>query len=363
MSLINTLLHKATLTLSPIAGTFELTARCNLSCRMCYIHNAACDGSLQESELTATQWIELADQAAASGTLILLLTGGEPMLRPDFPQIYRACAERGFLITVNTNGTLLTPELLALFREHPPLRLNVSLYGMSERVYADLCGNGAMFARVTEHLRALHEAGIPLQINFTATRLNQAELPAVKAFADSLGATLHYTAYSFPHVRTATPSADDLPRFSAEEAAEATAQYARLTQPESRLAAYGTELPPRNDDCGESFDGVRCRAGRASYWITYDGDMLPCGMLPTIRHSAVRLGLADAWSKTGEAFSRVKMPSGCVACPDYERCEVCPAICHAENGRFDAVPEYICQKNRLYRLALRQEAEPKEAAT
>lgn len=313
---------------------------------MCYIHNADCDGALRRKELTADEWLGIADQAAAAGTLLLLLTGGEPMLRPDFAEIYRACAERAFLLTVNTNGTLLTPALLDLFREHPPLRLNVSLYGMSAAVYASLCGDGAMFARVTENLRALHEAGIPLQINFTATRENRKELPAVKAFADELGAELHYTAYSFPQVRTVSARSEAFPRFSPEEAAAATAEYALLTQPHERLAAYADALPPRNDDCGDG--SVRCRAGRGSYWITYDGQMLPCGMLPTVTCSVPDLGFSAAWERTVKSFASVKMPEHCVRCPDYERCEVCPAICFAENGDFAAVPEYICRKNRQY---------------
>ncbi|MGM9554160.1 MAG: radical SAM protein [Faecousia sp.] len=357
MSFIDALLYKAAQERSPIAGTFELTARCSLSCKMCYIHDAACEKAMEAQELSTQEWIDIADQAMAAGTLVLLLTGGEPMLRRDFPEIYRACAERGFLLTVNTNGTLFTPEIFDLFCEHPPLRVNVSLYAMRAEIYESLCGSGAAFARVLRHLRTLSRRGISIQINFTATPYNQQELAAVHAFAEEIGAAVHYTAYTFPPTRTLQTCSEPFRRFTPEQAAEATVEYLRITHSPEDFAAYCRknliQPPPRSDDCGEFSDGARCRAGRGSYWITYDGKMLPCGMLPGIAFSVPALGLLPAWKKTVEAFAAVKMPAGCVSCPDYARCEVCPAICFAENGGFSAVPEYICCKNRHYFEELR----------
>ena len=68
----------------PLSGTFELTARCNLDCRMCYIHRRANDAAALRGEWSAGQWLELASRCRDAGTLLLLLTGGEPLLRPDF---------------------------------------------------------------------------------------------------------------------------------------------------------------------------------------------------------------------------------------------------------------------------------------
>lgn len=357
MTLIDSLIRQATQLHSPISGTFELTARCNLSCKMCYIHNAAQDAALQKQELSTQQWIALAEQAKNAGTLILLLTGGEPMLRPDFPEIYRACFERGFLLTVNTNGTLLRDELFDLFTQCPPLRLNVSLYAMHREVYGELCGDPSAFDRVTKNLKRLRALGIAVQINFTATPYNQKELPEVQRFAEEIGAKVHYTAYNFPPTRTALPCAEPCHRFTPEEAAEATISYLRVSRSKEEFSAYckvaAEAPPPRIDDCGEISDGVRCRAGKASYWITYEGKMLPCGMLAPISVPVLDLGMEEAWRLLVAKFAEVKMPSGCIACADYEHCEVCPAICYCETGDTSAVPEYICQKNRHYREILR----------
>ena len=90
----------------PVNVTLELTSRCNFNCRMCYVHDADC-GRNRPYELTAAQWIGVAERARDAGTLFLLLTGGEPMLREDFDEIYEAVAGMGFILSVNTMGFCL----------------------------------------------------------------------------------------------------------------------------------------------------------------------------------------------------------------------------------------------------------------
>ena len=87
----------------PVSGTFELTQRCNFGCEMCYVH----DCKQKTDPLSAEDWLSLAQQAKDAGTVFLLLTGGEPLLRDDFEYIYRSLAKMGFLISINTNGSLL----------------------------------------------------------------------------------------------------------------------------------------------------------------------------------------------------------------------------------------------------------------
>ncbi len=129
----------------PLSGTFELTARCNLKCKMCYVR---LDKSKIESlgrELTAKEWISLGEDAARAGTLKLLLTGGEPLLRPDFPEIYTALNQMGFIISLYTNSTLMTPELYNLFQKLPPTLTSITLYGACPETYEKICGSAEGF--------------------------------------------------------------------------------------------------------------------------------------------------------------------------------------------------------------------------
>ena len=93
---------------NPTNGTFELTVRCNLHCKMCLFRHADSENAaLRTSELTAAEWIDLARQAAEAGTLGLLITGGEPMLRPDFCEIWEGVYRQGFVMELYTNATLV----------------------------------------------------------------------------------------------------------------------------------------------------------------------------------------------------------------------------------------------------------------
>ena len=124
----------------PLAGSFELTPRCTLDCKMCYIHRRSSDKSAIAEEKDTKFWIDLATKARDAGMLILLLTGGEPLLRSDFDEIYRECKKLGLLVSVNTNATLLDEEKIRLFTEYPPQKINITLYGSSPETYGKLCG-------------------------------------------------------------------------------------------------------------------------------------------------------------------------------------------------------------------------------
>ena len=131
----------------PLSGTFELTARCNLDCRMCYIHKRANDAAALRRERSADEWLALARDCQKAGTLLLLLTGGEPFLRPDFREIYTGCRRLGLMVSINTNGTLLGDEMIAFLAADPPARVNVTLYGASPETYGALCGDRYQYIR------------------------------------------------------------------------------------------------------------------------------------------------------------------------------------------------------------------------
>ncbi len=357
MTMMDALLNRAAQRNTPAAGTFELTARCNLSCRMCYIHNLSCDKELSKDELSAAQWIDIMDQIQAAGTLPLLLTGGEPLIRPDFPEIYQEAVKRGFLLSINTNGTLLSEEHFKLFARQKPLRTNISIYGMCPETYESLCGNGAAFEKVMSNIRHLRELGVTVKINFSSTSYNHGDVPKVLEFAREVGSIVHFVSYMFPPTRTAKPCEEPFKRYTPLEAAEAGIDWIRLSNSPEQFAAecrkHATMPPGRIDEClYEGKEGARCRAGRCSYWITYKGDLLPCGMIPAIHASVPELGFRAAWDQVGSQFRSISMPKGCLSCPDYERCEVCPAIAWAENEDFSQVPKYICEKNHHYHTRL-----------
>lgn len=97
---------------TPLAGNFELTARCNFNCKMCYVHLTAEEQQRRGRELTADEWLAIAQEARSRGMLFLLLTGGEPLIRKDFRYLLTELKKMGLLVSVNSNGSLIDRDWL-----------------------------------------------------------------------------------------------------------------------------------------------------------------------------------------------------------------------------------------------------------
>ena len=337
----------------PIAGNFELTARCNFRCPMCYVHQ---EGN-EQRELTAGQWIGLAREAADRGMVFALLTGGEPFLRRDFFEIYHAMKEMGLLVSINSNGSMLSGEIRRRLLEEPPQRINISLYGGCRETYRQMCGRDA-FETVTENLRALKEAGVDVSLNLSITPWNRQDLGRIYAISRELELPVRASSYMYPPARLDGCAN----RLSAEEAARAAVEwdllrlapeeFARRAEAMARLSA----VEPKT--CGADPErSIGCRAGSSSFWLTWDGRMLPCGMMPFPETKPLQMGFGAAWDALRRETAAIRTPKECAACPSRELCGVCAAVCVAETGAFDRVPEYACRQTRELIGSTRREYE------
>ena len=330
----------------PVKVSFELTSRCNFSCKMCYVHNADCNRN-RPFELTAAQWIGVAERARDAGALFVLLTGGEPMLREDFNEIYEAMAKMGFILSLNTNLSLLTDAALDLLDRYRPNRVNVSLYGVSNDTYAALCGVPA-FETVAANIKKLQQRGIPVKVNTSVTPYNLAELEKIMGFCDENGLPFKAAGYMFPSARLGCVRE----RLTAKQSAEVRAAIDRhsLTAEEfadrTRRILNGIAFE-RDRDCPETEtkgQGIRCRAGSSSCWIDWKGNMSYCGMVPAPEENNVLTGdYGECWRRTVQAAQAVRMPAKCASCEYKHLCNVCAAAQLCETGGFDAPPPYICE--------------------
>ena len=185
---------------TPLAGNFELTARCNFNCKMCYVHLTAEEQQRRGRELTADEWLAIAQEARSRGMLFLLLTGGEPLIRKDFRYLLTELKKMGLLVSVNSNVSLIDRDWLDFFRHEPPFRFNITLYGGSNATYERLCGR-AMFQEVVDNLRALKDAGIPVRLNVSVTPDNKDDVPEIFRLARELGLHAKASTYMYPPVR------------------------------------------------------------------------------------------------------------------------------------------------------------------
>ncbi len=341
-------LHQKGRTLGlPISGTFELTARCNFDCKMCYVHLSEQEQRRRGRELTAEEWIDLGEQACRQGMVFLLLTGGAALHRPDFSEIYHALKKMGLIVYVNTNGDLVRGELRELFCREPPCRLNISLYGVSNETYESLCGIPA-YDTISENIRLLRNAGVSLRITMSLTGYNYQDMQSVYEQAAALGVHTQAAAYMFPPTRI-TGCFGEADRLTPEQAAACEVSYMRLRMTPERFSQYvenyrrGIRVETTEDCEGMPGAEMACRAGRTTFWISWDGKMTPCGLMPTPSEDVTQQPFADAWGRIRSAVEQIRLPSACAACAYRHACHACAAMCYCETGSFDRRPAYICK--------------------
>ena len=170
----------------PVACQWEITCRCNLRCVMCYT-DCFNRPEFVRQELATSEILRIMDELAEAGTLELCLTGGEPMARTDFFDIYEYAIRKGFLVTVFTNGTLMTEVHADRFAALPPHRIEISLHGATQETFERITQGRGSHDRCLQAIRLLLDRHIPLVLKTTAMTLNQHEVLTIKRYVASLG--------------------------------------------------------------------------------------------------------------------------------------------------------------------------------
>jgi radical SAM protein with 4Fe4S-binding SPASM domain len=328
---------------------------------MCYVHMSEEQVAAAGKELTAAQWLDIARQAKDRGMIFVLLTGGEPLMRKDFFEIYKGMKEMGLAISINTNGSLLRGEILERFLQDPPFRFNISLYGGSDETYQNMCGR-PVYHQVKENIRALRNAGVTVSLNLSITPNNRGDLPQIYADAMELDVNVRASSYMYPPVRNHNSCNN---RLSPEEAARCSVEWdlIRFTPEEfaQRALAMKSLSAVEERECSADLDeGVSCRAGYSTFWMTWDGRMMPCGMMTTPAVFPLESGFDAAWQQLRQLTRQIRMPRECVTCPKQKVCSVCAAVCLAETGAFDQVPRYVCHMTDATIAAMDRERTDKE---
>lgn len=333
--LVDELLRRAAAQRQPVNGTFELTERCNLTCRMCYIRQSPGDAVRRAKELSSATWLELARQAVDNGMVFLLLTGGEVFLRPDFFEIYTPLTRLGLILTLFTNGTLITEALAARLAEAPPSRTEITLYGATAATYESITGVPGSYARCCAGIEALVKYRVPLGLKTTISRQNVGELDAMRQMAHNWG--LPFSAgWLLTQRRDGALSEVTDCRLSAAEcvALEATdrASATEWTEATLRKAALG---PDRN---------FYCQAGQAAFVVNPQGEMNACIDLPFPAAHPLDIGFHAAWEQVqGFVDSAPLLAAVCLACDVRTYCPRCPAWSQLETDTLNEPVPYLCE--------------------
>lgn len=335
------LVAKATNKNIPIGGTFELLPLCNMNCDMCYIRLSKEQMQQVGQIKTADQWLELAKEMKQAGTIFILLTGGEPLLYPEFKKLYTGLKKLGMIITINTNGTLITEDIAAFLSKDKPRRINITLYGASDETYSKLCHNPKGFTQTIKGIKLLQKYNLDIKLNGTLVPQNQNDMPKLLELAKELDLYLKIDTYIFPSSRKRIRPFLPDSRLSAKQAALQSLKIKKKTYTKEKFQQYQKHMlnhpKPNIHDCS-----LNCRAGKSSFWISWDGYLSPCVFIDQPAINVFNEGFLPSWNQLITQTKQLHLPPDCIKCDNYEICQVCGASVYLENNNYDDKPQYMC---------------------
>jgi radical SAM protein with 4Fe4S-binding SPASM domain len=331
---------------TPLAGSLELTFRCNLRCRHCYVAHGH-TGIPGRQELNTAEIDRILGEAADGGCLWMLLTGGEPLVRRDFLEIWTAAKRRGFLVTLFTNGTLLTPAVADALVEYRPFNLEITLYGATQATYERVTGVPGSYDRCMHGIALLQERQIPFSLKTMVLTLNRHELSSMQSLARGLGCDFRYDA-----MINAGADGSGRPvelRITPQEVVEL--DLADPTRAEGWRALYNRSRQVRPDPRYL----YACGAGLHSFHIDPYGGLSLCMMPRHVSYDLRRGSFRQGWREFlwQERFRSPRGNYECSGCSLMGICGQCPGWAQMEHGEEQKPVPYLCQVAHLRATALK----------
>ena len=320
----------------PIGGTIELTFRCNLKCVHCYCNLPANSKKAQEKELNTDEIFHLLDKITEEGCLWLLLTGGEPLLREDFKDIYEYAKKKGLLLTIFTNGTLINQEIVDFLKDFPPFLVEITIYGASQKTYEKITRVPGSFIRCLKGIDLLLKRKIPLRLKTMVMKINYAELEEMKSLSKSYGLQFHFDSFINPRLDGSLDPCNF--RLSPREVVKLDLEDERRVLEFKK--SYSELEPPINNNLL-----YNCGAGVDTFSINPYGQLQICPMVANpsfnLREGTFKYG----WEKFVPEIKSLqrKRQNLCVSCRNRPLCGYCPAWAELETGSPEEPIEYLCK--------------------
>jgi len=337
----------------PIEGTIETTYRCNLNCVHCYVNQPAGSRDERERELSLARLKELVDEIVAEGTLFVLFTGGEVLVRPDFPELYLYARSQGLLVTIFTNGTLITDRIADLFAEARPDKIEITLYGMTKETYDRVTRVPGSFEKCVAGIQRLVDRGVPLTLKTMALAWNHHEIEAMEAYAKSLGLEFRFDSSLNPRVDCGANRNSEL-QLDPERALELD-----LGRPERMegLREFCEKFAQPDRDYGAE-RVYTCGAGQSSFTVDPYGRLQMCQLSRKSYHDLKQGRFSNGWH---ELFPMLRARTWqkneiCRKCSLMALCGSCPGAAEMETGDIEGVVPAFCELAHLRAFAVMGEA-------
>lgn len=340
----------------PLSGTIEVSHRCPLACLHCYNNLPMNDRAARDGEMTTAEHKRLVDQIVDEGGLWLLYTGGEIFARPDFLEIYRHAKSRGMMVTLFTNGTMITPKIADVLAEYRPFGIEITLYGATRETYERMTRLPGSFDRCHRGIELLLERKLPLGLKTVVTTHTLPEVLEMRSFAKERGLDFVYDPMINP--RTDCSQSPLEVRLSPHEVVamdildpERETEWRRFN---SVFAAEKAKPRPVADEL------YTCGGGMNSYAIDPAGKMTICVLSHKDEYDVRAGSFREGWNHflAGVRRRKITRPTKCTECKLIAMCGMCPANGELENGDPEKPVDYLCHISHLRTLAMDEKVPP-----
>lgn len=327
-----------------VNGTIEVTRRCPLICAHCYNNLPMADQEARLSELTYEEHCRIVDEIVEAGCFWLLYTGGEIFARRDFLDIYTYAKKKGLIITLFTNGTLITPKIADYLVEWRPFAIEITLYGRTKETYERLTGIPGSYEKCLRGISLLMERGLPLKLKTVGVTINKHEIWEMKRFAEDLGLEFKFDSMINPRIDCSQSPLGV--RLTPEEIVELDLQDPKRVAEWHRFAAKfnGPAHSPEHSD-----EVYHCGGGINSFAIDPQGKMSICVLSHFDTYDLRKGSFREGWENFLLKVRRKKTAriTKCTACHLKAMCGMCPANGELENGDPEAPVDFLCKTAHL----------------
>ncbi len=316
---------------------WELTRRCNLSCSHC---RASSKNAPYAGELNTAEAFGLIDEIVSFSKPVIILTGGEPLLREDIFEIARYGKSKGLTLVMAPNGTLLNDQNIEKIITSGIKRISVSLDAPDAASHDRLRGVPGAFDRAVEGIGRARKAGLEFQINTTVTKRNISFILKIVQLAKDLGAKAHHIFLLVPTGRGKDMASEELTAQEYEDTLNLLAKQKKAPSLEIKVTCaphFNRILLQGKLDDISSLRDRGCMAAKGFCFISHIGDLQPCGYLEVKCGNVREQGFKKAWLDS-PVFNSLrdwpKYKGKCGTCGFRAVCGGCRARAFAKYGDY-----------------------------
>lgn len=340
----------------PFNGQIELTYRCNFDCIHCY-----CKGSEnKEKELTTSEFKKILDEIHKEGCVWLTLTGGEPLVRRDFREIYAYAKSKGFILTLFTNGYGFSEKDINFIAEQAPYSIQVTLNGVTKKTYERVTGINGSLLKIRKNIDLMIKKNLPVILKANCLKENSHEIGKLKTFTENILGKPNGNKYNFRYGSMIYPRLDNnvspvQHRLSFEQLMGVRKQDADIW--EEYQKCLNSELPYVRRKREFLY---HCNTWMNQFYINPFGRLKFCVFSDKfsvdLKKASFRYGFYEVFPRLLK--EKFQTDSECRDCTMRPICHYCPARAYLETGNEESPVAYYCElaKNTIKLLGCKEKS-------